>query len=51
MIKKITSIDDLSLKEINKIADDAIKFSLNTLILLGYLGIAFIFERPKRVAS
>ena len=29
MIKKITSIDDLSLKEINKIADDAIKFSLN----------------------
>ena len=29
MIRKITSIDDLSLKEINKIADDAIKFSLN----------------------
>ena len=29
MIKKITSIDDLSIKEINKIADDAIKFSLN----------------------
>ena len=29
MIKKITSIDDLNLKEINKIADDAIKFSLN----------------------
>lgn len=31
--------------------DAPIKFSLNTLILLGYLGIAFIFERPKRVAS
>ena len=29
MIKKITSIDDLSLKEINKIADNAISFSLN----------------------
>ena len=29
MIKKITSIDDLSIKEINKIADDAIKYSLN----------------------
>ena len=29
MIKKITSIDDLSLKDIKKIADNAIQFSLN----------------------
>lgn len=27
----------------------AVKLTLNTLILLGYVGIAFIFERPKKI--
>ena len=31
--------------------DTPIKFLLNTLILLGYLAVAYIFERPKRVTS